>query len=157
MSNNELRQAIVDEARSWIGTSFMHQGRCRMTNENQGGCDCIGLVMQVAKALSLKSKTGELLHSFDQKSYGRIPQGNRLSELCKAHLLPVDKGKILTGDIVLLRFKKYPQHVAFYADDRGFPSLIHSYQQASYVVESRLESYWKLRIINVFKLSSFSH
>ena len=38
-------QTMIDEAREWIGTPFVHQGRTKGQ-----ACDCLGLVIAVAKA-----------------------------------------------------------------------------------------------------------
>ena len=42
------REAIVAEARTWLGVPWRHQGWRRTT-----GCDCVGLVRGVGHALGL--------------------------------------------------------------------------------------------------------
>ena len=40
------RTRIIAEARAWIGTPYRHQARCKGV-----GCDCLGLVRGVWRAL----------------------------------------------------------------------------------------------------------
>jgi hypothetical protein len=65
-------EALVAEARRWLGTPFRHQGRIRGE-----GVDCIGLVLEPARALGLtESRLGGSLS--DHVEGGRL-QGHRRS------------------------------------------------------------------------------
>ena len=74
------REMIVAEARSWIGTAFKHQGRMKKSYGNRGGCDCIGLIVGVAKVLQLSSGQGWMLDYYDNRHYHRLPHGNDLCD-----------------------------------------------------------------------------
>lgn len=56
-----MRKKIISEAKTWLGTDFHHQRRVKISINHCGGCDCIGLIIGVATALNLRSKTGNLL------------------------------------------------------------------------------------------------
>ena len=49
-----LVEKIIAEAHSWLGTKFKHQGRIKKTDNDSGGCDCLGLII----GLDLNTKTG---------------------------------------------------------------------------------------------------
>ncbi len=149
-----MREEIVKEARSWLGTKFRHQGRKKKTETDVGGADCIGLVIGVCHELKICSNSFENceISSFDKNSYARIPQDSELEqELCK-HLRQKDEIEI--GDVLLMKFDKLPQHVGIVGnyDDAGNLSLIHAEMASKKVVEHLLDSVWRSRIIGVFSL-----
>ena len=42
----DVRRRIVEEARSWVGTPYVHQASCK-----GAGCDCLGLIRGVWRAV----------------------------------------------------------------------------------------------------------
>lgn len=125
------RQQIVDEARSYLGCRWHHQGRSR------AGVDCIGLVIRVAHALGLST--------FDIADYSRQPDPTMMRGLLALHMEPVASPQI--GDVLLMKFEREPQHVAIVTDQ----GIIHAYAQARRVVEHRLDSLWKSRIVGAYQ------
>lgn len=125
------RQQIVDESRTHLGVRWVHQGRSR------AGVDCIGLVIRVAHALGLST--------FDIADYSRQPDPSMMRRLLGEHMEPVSQPQI--GDVLLMKFEREPQHVAI-VTDRG---IIHAYAQARRVVEHRLDSLWKSRIVRAYQ------
>jgi cell wall-associated NlpC family hydrolase len=127
------RQQIIDEARTWLNVRWVHQGRSR------AGIDCIGIVIKVAHALGI--------FAFDTFDYSRQPDPNRLRELLGEHMekIAIDEARI--GDILLMRFEREPQHVAIVSDI----GMIHAYAQARRVVEHRLDSLWKSRVVGAYR------
>lgn len=131
-------QEVVDQARSWIGVKFQHQGRTRM------GCDCLGFI--AACMAELNSWT--LIHGLPV-DYARNPQSllidglNRLSE--EIQLKP--------GALILFQFPKaeHPSHAAIYTGE----SMIHAHQPNGKVVEhgyrgpwlKYTKSYWALPLV----------
>ncbi|MCE3233059.1 MAG: putative phage cell wall peptidase NlpC/P60 family [Rickettsiaceae bacterium] len=147
-----MNQRIVNEARSWIGTRFKHQGRVKKSELSRGGCDCIGLVIGVADNVGILCH-GRKISSYDRLDYPKIPCGNMLLEEFHKYLEPISPKNVLPGDILMFRFDKDPQHVAIVGDlDRDL-SLIHCYLQARGVVEHRLDDVWKERIVAGFRFS----
>lgn len=124
------RQDIVDEARKHLGCRWVHQGRSR------AGVDCVGLVIKVAHGLGLST--------FDIADYSRQPDPAMMRALLAEHMEPASKPQL--GDVLLMRFEKEPQHVAIVTDI----GIIHAYAQARRVVEHRLDSVWKSRIVGAY-------
>lgn len=151
---------IVNEARSWVGTRFLHQGRLKKTEALRGGCDCIGLVIGVANALGIES-VGKSFSAIDQRNYARNNNGLRLKAALDNYLLPLwhtEDGTLChsylqPGNIVLMRIAKEPQHVGFLGDyAQGGLSLIHCYIAAGGVVEHAFDEFWQKRVVGVYGL-----
>lgn len=125
-------------ARQYLGTPFLHQGRVK-----DGGVDCIGLLAGVAKELGVPHK--------DSTDYSTdLSNQNLLYELKRQPCLeerPVT-AKPETGDILVFRVRKRPQHVGI-KTDYGF---IHTHQTVNKVVEVPLNPKWEARITNVFRI-----
>lgn len=146
--------AFLQEARTWLGTPFHHQGRVKNIGKKKGGCDCIGLIFGVCKALDLEGKQG-VIHSFDITGYSREPNGMDLKRNLEKHLIEIDKNDIKPADILLFRFEENPQHVGIvsnYSDSQY--GIIHCYAQARKVVEHILDDYWKNKIVAAYRLNS---
>jgi cell wall-associated NlpC family hydrolase len=125
------RADVIAEARRWKETRWHHQGR------NSAGIDCIGLVIMVSHALGLSD--------FDITDYARQPDPKMMRGLLAAHMDPIAKPE--PGDVLLMRFEKEPQHVAILTDI----GIIHAYAQARKVVEHRLDSLWRSRIVGAYR------
>ncbi len=149
----------MKEARGWLGTPFLHQGRVCHSDVARGGCDCIGLIAGVAKALQLKSHapSNPLLHSVDMGGYGRVPDGIHLERMLKTHLHIIPLESSLPGDVLLLRFAEHPQHVALLSDYGTARGMIHCYAQARRVVEHRYDRWWQARTVSAFRFDLFVH
>lgn len=122
------RQQIVDEARSWIGVPFHHQGRNRL------GVDCIGLVYLVGLTVG-----ADLRGYIDDPTYGRDPDA-RLHRGIARHakrLNPMPLDNPPPGSILFFAFAKLPQHVGIASDKPGF--FIHSFEPDGRVTETRLD------------------
>jgi NlpC/P60 family putative phage cell wall peptidase len=140
-----LREAIVIEAREWVGTRYKHQASLKGV-----GCDCIGLIAGVGRALGFQSA-----ERFDRdprfRAYSRTPEPKMLFQACAEYLEPVPLLRSQPGDILLTRFKDDPQHFALLADRDGQRYMVHSYTQARKVVENRIDDTWLKRIVSTFK------
>jgi cell wall-associated NlpC family hydrolase len=130
------RQQIVDEARAYIGCRWHHQGRSR------AGVDCVGLVIRVAHGLGLSA--------FDIADYSRQPDPTMMRSLLAQHMEPVGQPQI--GDVLLMKFEREPQHVAIVTNQ----GIIHAYAQARRVVEHRLDSLWKSRIVGAYQFKGIA-
>jgi cell wall-associated NlpC family hydrolase len=119
-------QEVVDNARSWVGVKFQHQGRTRM------GCDCLGFI--AACMAELNSWT--LIYNLPV-NYARNPQSllvDGLKDLTRE--IPLE-----AGALILFQFPKteYPSHAAIYTGD----SMIHSHQPNGQVVEHGYRGPWR--------------
>jgi hypothetical protein len=138
----------VSAARSWLGTPYQHQARCK-----GAGVDCAGLIVGVAAQLRISQ--------FDFTNYGRQPLGDTLRDMMRSQTSELPSGAPWqAGQIALMRFKDEPQHLgiiginplplgegrvrAALGDE---PTLIHAYGHAGKVVEHRLADVWRARIM----------
>jgi len=122
-----MRELIVQEARSWIGTPWRHQGR------NKYGIDCAGLILKVAHALNISE--------FDTFDYQRYPSGNKfLDYFTKNNCKYVMLNKIQLGDILILNMGPYPCHCGIYT---GNDMFIHSFVTRRGVIEEKWHDKFK--------------
>ncbi len=147
-----MRQKIITEAKTWLGTDFYHQGRVKISINHCGGCDCIGLIIGVATALNLRSKTGNLLIDYDSQNYSNMPDGDNLRHQLSQHLL--EKGNNInsaqTGDVALFSFTKNPQHLAIIDKQADELFIIHAYSVVGKVYYHRLDSKWQQRLVQIY-------
>jgi cell wall-associated NlpC family hydrolase len=127
------RQQIIDEARTWLNVRWVHQGRSR------AGVDCIGIVIKVAHALDI--------FTFDTFDYSRQPDPNRLRELIGEHMDKIMINDARIGDVLLMRFEREPQHVAFVTD----AGILHAYAQVRRVVEHGFDDIWRSRVVGAYR------
>lgn len=129
---------IVNEARSWVGTRFKHQGRIKKNKNDLGGCDCLGLIM----GLNIKTISGDNLKFFDEKNYPKLINSNKL--LDKLNILLEKAKKIEPGNIIVIRVNNWPQHLAIVTNVDPEITIIHSYLQAKKIVEQNLSKQWEI-------------
>ena len=132
--------ALIDEARTWLGTPYHHQASIKRV-----GCDCVGFLAEVA--LTCEVITPQLRAQFPT-DYSRQAAGQSLRRQLTGRLVPVAFDSRAPGDIVLMRFEIDPQHLAMLtARDPDY--IIHCGEHG--VVEHRLDSVWRARIVRVYR------
>ena len=143
---------VAQQAKTWLGTKFKHQGRLKKNNRFPGGVDCIGLIVGITRELNICDSNNNPLHKFDRTDYSREPNGNLLREIFDKFLQVEKNSEIKVGQILLIKFAKHPQHVGVVAEhpEGGF-SIIHAYQPAGKVVEHRLTEIWQQKIVEIYK------
>lgn len=120
-------EQVVEEAKTWIGTPWVHQGR------NHRGIDCAGLPILVGKALGLSD--------YDITNYPRRPDGTFVQHFAD-HMDSVKLRDIRPGDVVIFnegRDRAHPCHCGIVATKRGVMSVIHSHARRRQVIHERLE------------------
>jgi NlpC/P60 family putative phage cell wall peptidase len=143
------RHDIVTEARSWIGTSFHHQGRVKKNSKDSGGVDCIGLIIGVCENIGI-TYHGKSFSNFDKRDYAKTPNGMQLKLEFSRYLNEINPEYAVSGDVLMFKFDKEPQHVAFVVKEYAKKNLIHCYMQARRVVEHNLDEYWEKRIVAAY-------
>ena len=135
------RQQFVVEARKWLGTPFMHQGRTRGR-----GVDCVGLVLSVMHDLHLNRWWADAECSV----YPRFPVGRRVHEMCQERLTEKPIAQRQPGDVLTLRNPVAPCHMAI-VTDKG---ILHAYgaQTIHKVVEHALSDKWLKRVEGCFAI-----
>jgi cell wall-associated NlpC family hydrolase len=107
------REQILTEARSFLGTRFLHQGRTR------DGVDCVGLLYAVASALGYDT--------VDLRAYSRTPQPAIMGDLLAKNADEIPLVDIRPGDILWMRLGGVkPRHTAFVESIGDTPSILHA-------------------------------
>ena len=130
-------EQIVAEARSWLGVPWRHQGRTR------SGIDCVGLVVQVARALGLSD--------YDHTAYGRRAQGLGLVEHFRANMDGVAIPEARPGDVLVFADQAYPCHCGFLTERLGHPHLLHAHALRRKVIEEAFAGEWLAKVKFAFR------
>lgn len=128
-----MRERLVAEARSWLGTRYHHLGRVKGV-----GVDCIGFVGGVALACGI-SNAPAWAQDRALAGYSRQPNPTMLLDACRAYLEPV-AGTWQIADVLVLQMPRddAPRHFALISElDPLY--IVHAYAQARKVVETRFE------------------
>jgi hypothetical protein len=138
------REAIVAEARTWIGTPFHHQGCVK-----QVGCDCIGFIAGVALALGIEGaerwRTNPAYHN-----YSRYPERATLEKGCAEFFDQVPIRDVTLADIFVMRFEREPMHFALIT--KLDPIYItHALFMRDRVVEHRMDARWQSFVFRACK------
>lgn len=132
---------LVQEARTWIGTPFVHQGRTK-----GAGCDCLGLVVGVLSTFGLETTI---------PVYGDNPKirDNSLFYNGLIEHLNVSREVLEVGQIIgfSLRRNGPLAHIGILSQLAPIPRFIHAYSTYG-VVESALTDAWQRRIVARFEL-----
>lgn len=133
-------ERIVAEARSWIGTPYRHQASLKHV-----GCDCLGLVLGVWKALYGAPPEQPPPYAPDWAEAG---QNEPLIEAALRHLTPRTDGEITPGEILIFRWRAHvaAKHLAI-ATEAG--RMIHAHDGAE-VAEVAITPFWRRKIAGRF-------
>lgn len=128
---------LVDFARECLGTPFKHQGRV-----NGRGLDCAGVLVHVMRRAGVPV--------IDSIGYPRMPVDNQITKILDAEpaLERLTDKNYQPGDVLLMRFRHEPQHVAIFAGE----NIVHSYSAIGKVVEHRLSDVWRRRIVRGYRI-----
>ncbi len=138
------REEIAEEARAWLGTRWQHQASLKGI-----GCDCIGLVVGVGRALGIPAAL-EFDRSPRFKGYGRQPDPVMLLTGCDDLLERIPLSATDVGDVLVMRFEKEPQHFGI-VSGLDPPYMVHALAQARKVVEHRIDAVWMTRVLRAYR------
>jgi NlpC/P60 family putative phage cell wall peptidase len=132
------RDAIVAEARSWIGTPYRHQASTK-----GAGADCLGLVRGVWRALY--GAEPEALPPY-RPEWAELGGEELMLEAAQRRLRP--SNAVRPGDVLLFRMAAGApvKHAAIAS---GEDRMIHAYWGRA-VVESWVVPWWRSRLASVF-------
>ena len=130
-----MNSEIVESARSFLKTPYLHQGR-----DPAVGLDCAGLIARVMESLDLPYK--------DLKGYPRTPYDGMLQSVLDDQPRMRRTNELVSGAVLLLRIRKDPQHVAIYTGN----SIIHALQAVGEVTEHRFDDRWRQRIVQAYEI-----
>jgi NlpC/P60 family putative phage cell wall peptidase len=140
------REQIVAETRSWIGTPYRHQASVKGV-----GCDCLGLVRGVWRALYGSEAEAVPAYSSD---WGQATGEETMLLAARRHLVEVDRDRLEPGNVVV--FRMHGRAIAKHAGIlTGKGRFAHAYQPMR-VTENWLDGWWGKRIAAVFEFPGVS-
>lgn len=132
-----LSDRIVAEARSWIGTPYRHQASLRGV-----GCDCVGLVRGVWRAVIGNEPEPPPPYSPDWAEAG----ADTLVDAARRYL--VEAERVQPGAVLLFRWREglAAKHCAIAT---SADAMVHAHDGAE-VAEVALRSWWRRHLAHVF-------
>ena len=130
------RHAILAEARDWIGTPYRHQASAK-----HAGCDCLGLVRGVWRALL--GEEPELAPPYTP-DWAERAGAETMLDAARRRLVEAPIEAAAPGDVLLFRMDAYSpmKHAAILDEETR---IIHAYWGRA-VVRSRFAPWWRRRV-----------
>lgn len=146
------RQAVVVEARSWIGTPYRHQA-----SRKGAGCDCLGLVRGVWRSWYGEEPEAPPPYAADWAEAGGR---ETLLEAARRHLVEIPVTAWRPGDVLLFRMSpdacvKHCAIVSAGSAGEAERRVVHAYWGRA-VVESWLGPWWMRRLAHAFSFPEMS-
>jgi NlpC/P60 family putative phage cell wall peptidase len=138
------RAAALAEARGWLGTPYQHQASLKGV-----GCDCLGLVRGVWRALHGAER--EALPPY-RPDWAELGRGEPLLEGLGRALAPIALEDARPGDVLAFRVAGGvpAKHCAILSDQGAAGArMIHAYWGRA-CVESWLGGWWRSRLAAAF-------
>lgn len=138
------RQDIVAEARSWLGTPYVHQASTK-----GAGTDCLGLLRGVWRAVIGQEPEAVPVYSLDWSE----PQGEeRMWAAARRHLVEKPAADFAIADVLLFRMRdgSVAKHLGIVSVAGPEPRFIHAYSGHG-VVENALSGPWRRRVVSCFE------
>jgi len=134
------RGEIVAIARTWIGTPYHHQA-----SVPAAGCDCLGLVRGVYRALY--GREAELPPPYS-RDWAEAAGEETMLAAARRHLVEIGIGEARPGDVVIFRIHRaaMAKHAAILATPA---SMLHATETAR-VSEVPLSDWWRRRMAGAF-------
>jgi NlpC/P60 family putative phage cell wall peptidase len=135
------RTRIIAEARAWIGTPYRHQASLKGV-----GCDCLGLVRGVWRALHGAEPEVTPPYAPDWAEARGVES---LAQAAMRHLVRLDDPQeFAPGDVLLFRYRdRYPAKHAAIATAREL--MVHAHEGAA-VAEVAIAPWWRRRLACAF-------
>ena len=143
-------RAVVQVARCWSGTPYVHQA-----STCGAGCDCLGLLRGVWREILGNEPEPLPAYSMDWSE----PQGEeRMWVAARRHLVEKPRGKMAAGDVLLCRMRdtSVAKHLGIVSTTQPEPRFIHAYSGHG-VVENALSRPWYRRIVSCFEFPMEMH
>lgn len=140
------RTLIVAEARSWIGTPYRHQASLKGV-----GCDCLGLVRGVWRAVVGTEPERAPPYAPD---WAEATGDEALAQAADRHLIAVALDQFAPGDVLLFRWRASlpAKHAAIVtASDK----MVHAHDGAA-VAEVALAPWWRRRLAYAYRFPGVS-
>ncbi len=137
----DLRQQIVQEARTWIGTPYHHQASLKGV-----GCDCLGLIRGVWRALYGEEPEAPPPYTPD---WAEARGSETLLYAATRHLQTIDMADAGPGNVVLFRWRNQlpAKHCAILT---GPETMIHAHESTP-LAEVPMGPWWQRRMAAAFR------
>jgi NlpC/P60 family putative phage cell wall peptidase len=140
------RNQIVAEARTWLGTPYRHQASLKGV-----GCDCLGLVRGVWRALLGDEPERAPPYSRD---WAEASGEEAFAHAARTHMVGIEPLQFQPGDVLLFRYA--PHYPAKHAGIVSAPGrMIHAHDGAA-VAEVAITSWWRRRLAYAFRFPGVS-
>jgi hypothetical protein len=139
-----MRSRVLAEARAWLGTPYQHQASLKGV-----GCDCLGLVRGVWRALNGAEREAPPPYRPD---WAELETGEPLLEGLGRTLVAIAPEEARPGDVLVFRMAAgaAAKHCALLsAHDPAGTRMIHAYWGRA-CVESWLGPWWRTRLVAAF-------
>lgn len=138
-------QAVIAEARTWIGTPFRHQAKCKGV-----GVDCVQLIAGVGEAAGVMTIDPGKAAAF--AGYGRVPNPARMGEALRIFMTPIEAGDARPGDVAWLQWREnLPMHLAILSEHKGRVTIIHALAEIGRCVEHGFTQEWRDRVVSYWR------
>jgi NlpC/P60 family putative phage cell wall peptidase len=135
------RDCIVAEARAWIGTPYRHQASLKGI-----GCDCLGLVRGVWRALYGTEPEATPAYAPD---WAEATGTEALAAAARRHMTEIDPRRFAAGDLLLFRWRNgFPAKHAAIATAADL--MVHAHDGAA-VAEVAIAPWWRRRLAYGFR------
>lgn len=137
-----MMSAVVEAARAWIGTPYLHQASCR-----GAGADCLGLLRGVWREVVGAEPEAVPAYSPDWS------EPARREDLAAAAVRWLSPASSLAPGVVLLfrmREEAVAKHLGILSVAGDAPQFVHAYSGRG-VVESPLSLPWERRVVGLFR------
>ncbi|WP_341366341.1 NlpC/P60 family protein [Yoonia sp. BS5-3] len=140
-----MNQDIVNSARSWIGTPYLHQASVKGV-----GCDCLGLLRGVWREVI--GPEPELVPAYTPD--WAEPQADELLHAAAQRHMQETTDELRPGQILLFRMRSgaVAKHIGIISQAASDARFIHAYTGHG-VIESPLSAPWHRRIAARFQIS----
>jgi NlpC/P60 family putative phage cell wall peptidase len=148
MTPEAMQEALISEARRWVGTPYKHRGR-----HLHQAVDCLGLIFGIMQAVGLGSDKFWTARNQEYATYRRVPDGRTLYQGFTRWVPEYPRTKAQPGDMLLIAFAGAPRHTALLTNDN---TIIHAHSEAKGCVENDWCGSWWQDTTTAFRLIEFS-
>lgn len=140
--NHVMRNKIINETRSWIGTPYLHQASVKNV-----GCDCLGLVRGVWRAVYGSEPEATPAYSPD---WAESAKREQLAFAARRHMREIEPDNFQSADLLIFRWRPHipAKHLAIAT---SLTTMVHA-QQGAEVCEVPISNWWRRHIAYAFEL-----
>ena len=136
---------VIACARSWIGTPFRHQAKCK-----GAGVDCVQLIAAVGEEAGVMKIDPAKAAPF--QGYGRTPNPARMGDALRTFMVAIAADQMRQGDVAWMQWRdNLPMHLAVIGAHKGRQTLIHALAEIGRCVEHGFTQEWKDRAVSYWR------